>query len=91
MILMARCPSCGAHRDEGDDYCPVCGETLTEVQLSEATEEPWYERPGTMLVLVLLFWPAALYGVHKTGWTHTSNRWVLGGCLLMAIVWILIL
>jgi hypothetical protein len=89
---MARCPSCGAHRDADDDYCPVCGETLTEVQLSEATDEPWYERPGTMLVLVLLFWPAALYGVYRRGqWAHPSNRWILGGCLLMAIVWAVVL
>lgn len=85
---MERCPSCGAHRDASDDYCPVCGETLTEVQLSEETEEPWYERPGTMLVLVLFFWPAALYGVYRHGeWAHPSNQWILGGCLVMAIVW----
>ncbi len=89
---MERCPSCGAHRDASDDYCPVCGETLTEVQLSEATGEPWYERPGTLLVLVLVFWPAALYGVYRQGqWAHPSNRWVLGGCLIMAVVWAIIL
>ncbi|PSQ53406.1 MAG: hypothetical protein BRD28_03740 [Bacteroidetes bacterium QH_10_64_37] len=88
-----RCPSCDAHREPSDDYCPVCGETLTKVHLSEATDDPWYERRGTLLVLVLLFWPAALYGVYRRGrrWGHPSNRWALGGCLLMAIVWMIAL
>jgi hypothetical protein len=86
---MARCPSCGAHRDASDDFCPVCGETLTEVYLSEDTGEPWYERPGTMLLLVLLFWPAALYGIYRRsdGPHRPSTRSVLGGCLLMALAW----
>lgn len=89
---MERCPSCGAHREASDDYCPVCGETLTEVQLSEATGEPWYKRPGTLLLLVVVFWPAALYGVYRTGqWTHPSNRWVLVGCALMLLVWAVLL
>jgi hypothetical protein len=85
---MARCPSCGAHRDASDDYCPVCGETLTEVHLSEDTGEPWYERPGTMLLLVLLFWPAALYGLaQREGPGPPAAEWVLGGCLVMALAW----
>lgn len=83
---MERCPSCGAHRDASDDYCPVCGETLTDVQLSEAPEEPWHERPGTLLLLVVVFWPAALYGVYRNG-QWTQNRWVLAGSAGMAIAW----
>lgn len=83
---MERCPSCGAHREASDDYCPVCGETLTEVQLSEATGEPWYERPGTLLLLVLVFWPAALYGAYRNEqWPQTP--WILAGCAVMAMAW----
>lgn len=86
---MPRCPSCGAHRDESDDYCPVCGETLTKVHLSEATGPPWYERTGTLLVLVVLFWPAALYGVYRReGGTRPSDVVILAGCLGMALVWL---
>lgn len=89
---MDRCPSCGAHREPSDDYCPVCGETLTTVHLSEATGPPWYQRTGRLVVLTLLFWPAALYGLYQQGrWTRPANLWILGGCLLMAIVWILLL
>lgn len=85
---MERCPSCGAHREASDDYCPVCGETLTQVHLSEATGDPWYQRPGTLLLLVFVFWPAAVYGVYQRGqWTHPKNQWVLGGCVLMALLW----
>jgi len=85
---MERCPSCGAHREATDDYCPVCGETLTEVQLSEATGDPWHERPGTLLLLVIVFWPAALYGVCRARQgAHPSTHWVLLGCALMLIVW----
>jgi len=83
---MERCPSCGAHREASDDYCPVCGETLTKVHLSEATGEAWYERPGTLLVLVLIFWPAALYGAYQNGrWSEL--RWVLVGSACMAVAW----
>ncbi|PSQ98988.1 MAG: hypothetical protein BRD54_00390 [Bacteroidetes bacterium SW_8_64_56] len=86
---MERCPSCGAHREASDDYCPVCGETLTEVQLSEATGEPWYDRQGTLLVLVLLFWPAALYGLYRQGdWNGQLDWVILAGSLAMALVWL---
>lgn len=90
---MERCPSCGAHREASDDYCPVCGETLTQVHLSEATGPPWHERTGILVLLVLLFWPAALYGVHKqdSGAHQSPNRWILGGCLVMAVLWLLLL
>ena len=89
---MERCPSCGACRESSDDYCPVCGETLTQVHLSEATGPPWHERPGWLAVLVLVFWPAALYGVYKRGdWTHPTDLFLLGGCLAMGIVWALLL
>ncbi|MFB6271657.1 MAG: hypothetical protein ABEL51_02060 [Salinibacter sp.] len=89
---MERCPSCGAHREPSDDYCPVCGETLTNVHLSEATGSPWHERTGLLLLLTLLFWPAALYGVYRQGrWNRPANQWILGGCLLMAIVWAFLL
>jgi hypothetical protein len=90
---MPRCPACGAHRDASDDFCPVCGETLTTVHFSEATGEPWFERPGPMVLLVLLFWPAALYGLYRRGGGphRPSTRSVLGGCLLMAFVWALLL
>lgn len=89
---MPRCPSCGAHREEGDDYCPVCGETLTEVQFSEATAEAWYERPGILFLLMLLFWPAALYGIHRQGnWARSENQVLLIGCFVMALVWLVVL
>lgn len=89
---MPRCPSCGAHRDESDEYCPVCGETLTNVHFSEATGPPWYERTGALLVLVVLFWPAALYGVCvRTEGTRATDGVILGGCILMALVWLAVL
>jgi hypothetical protein len=86
---MTRCPSCGAHRAEEDDYCPVCGETLTDVQFSEATAKAWYERSGALFLLVLLFWPAALYGLYQRGeWSRPENQVFLIGCFLMAFVWL---
>lgn len=89
---MEHCPSCGAHRDPSDDYCPVCGETLTQVHLSEATGPPWHERTGVLALLVLLFWPAALYGVYQRGaWTRPPNLLLLAGCLGMAVAWGLLL
>lgn len=89
---MPRCPSCGAHRDESDDYCPVCGETLTKVHFSEATGSPWYERTGMLLVLVVLFWPAALYGVYRReDGTQLSDVGIVAGCLGMAVVWMSVL
>lgn len=85
---MAHCPVCGAEREESDDYCPVCGETLTEVHLSEATGPPWYEHSGLLIALALVFWPMALYGLYKRGlrgWG--SDSFVLGISFLMALVW----
>lgn len=88
---MVRCPSCGAHREESDDYCPVCGETLTEIQLSEATGPPWYERTGLLLALTLLVWPVALYGLSRQqAETGDSNGWLVTGCIAMAVVWSLV-
>lgn len=85
---MERCPSCGAHREASDDYCPVCGETLTKVHFSEATGPPWYERSGLLWGLTLLFWPAALYGLYRRGtWSRPRTRWMLAGCLAMALLW----
>lgn len=85
---MPRCPSCGAHRDESDDYCPVCGETLAKTHFSEASARPWYERTGVLLLLLVLFWPAALYGVYRREHgTPASDGTILAGCLGMALLW----
>ncbi|WP_263788578.1 hypothetical protein [Salinibacter grassmerensis] len=89
---MERCPSCGAHREPSDDYCPVCGETLTQVHLSEATGPPWHEHTGWLGLLVLVCWPVALYGVYRRGaWSRPTDLLLLGGCLGMAVAWGLLL
>lgn len=85
---MVRCPSCGARREETDDYCPVCGETLTKVHFSEASGPRWYERTGVLLGLVLLVWPIALYGLSKREPdTPRLNVLILTGCAVMAVLW----
>jgi hypothetical protein len=89
---MPRCPNCGAHRDEDDDYCPVCGETFAGPHLSEATGPRWYRRTGLLVALVLIVWPAALYGLYRRdAWDDNTDQWLLGACLLMAVVWTLVL
>lgn len=88
---MTRCPACGAQRNESDDYCPVCGETLTEVHLSEATGSAWYERTGTLVGLAVVFWPVAIYGLfQRPEGRRASDLLVLCVCLAMAYVWSLL-
>lgn len=85
---MTRCPNCGAHREPSDDFCPVCGETLTTMHLSEATGPPWYERTDLLLVLTLVFWPAALYGVKRRSDPSSPLTWlVVLGSLIMGVLW----
>lgn len=89
---MTRCPNCGAHREDDDDFCPVCGETFPGPLLSEATGPPWYERTGLLLGSLVLFWPLALYGLfRRDAWDRNTDQWILAGCLLMAGVWIVLL
>jgi len=89
---MTQCPNCGAHREEDDDYCPVCGETFPGPLLSEATGPRWYERPRLLTALILLAWPLALYGLYRRdAWDQNTDQWLLGGCLVMAAVWGLVL
>lgn len=89
---MKRCPNCAAHREDDDDFCPVCGETFTGPVISEAVGPPWYERAGYMLTYVLLLWPVALYGLHKrNALDQNQDQWMLGGCLVMAGVWAAVL
>lgn len=85
---MTRCPACGAQRKGSDDYCPVCGETLTDVHLSEASESSWYERTGMLLGLAVFFWPVAIYGLfQRSRGRRASDLLVLCTCLAMAYVW----
>ena len=88
---MPRCPNCDAHRKADDDYCPVCGETLPGPHLSEATGPRWYERTRLLAALVLLLWPLALYGLYqRDDWDQNPDQWLLGGCLLAAVGWMLL-
>lgn len=85
---MKRCPNCGAHREDDDDYCPVCGETFPGPTISERTGPPWYQRSDFMIPYVLLLWPVALYGLYRRdAWDRNSDQWMLAVCLLMAGVW----
>lgn len=89
---MKRCPNCDAHREDQDDYCPVCGETFSGPLMSEATGPPWYEQTSYMVTYVLLVWPVALYGLYqRDGWNQNADQWMLAGCLIMAGVWALLL
>lgn len=89
---MTRCPNCGAHREESDDYCPVCGETFPGPHLSEATGPRWYERTSYLLISVVVFWPLALYGLYQRDqWEQNADQWMLAGCLAMAALWGLLL
>jgi hypothetical protein len=89
---MKPCPNCGAHREDDDDYCPVCGETFAGPLLSEAAGPRWYRRTGLLSVLVVLLWPVALYGLYRRdAWDQNTDQWMLAACLLMAVVWGLLL
>jgi len=89
---MTRCPSCGAHQDEDADYCPVCGETFPGPHLSEATGPPWYERTGLVLLLAVVVWPIALYALYeRDAWDRNADQWLLGGTLVAAVTWALLL
>lgn len=89
---MKRCPNCDAHREDDDDHCPVCGETFPGPTMSERTGPPWYERTGYMLTFLLLAWPIALYGLYRRdAWDRNADQWLLGGSLVMAAVWVLLL
>lgn len=89
---MTRCPSCGAHREESDDYCPVCGETFPGPLLSEATGPAWYERTGVLVTLMLIAWPLALIGLYQRNtWDRNLDQWVLAGCLVAAVISIMLL
>lgn len=89
---MPRCPNCGAHREEDDDYCPVCGETFSGPLLSEATGPQWYERTRLVTALVVVFWPAALLALfERNAWNQDTDQWLLGACLLMMAVSVLVL
>jgi len=85
---MKRCPNCDAHREDEDDYCPVCGETFPGPTMSERTGPPWYRRSDFMVAYVVLLWPVALYGLYRRdAWDRNADQWMLAGCLLMAGVW----
>jgi predicted amidophosphoribosyltransferase len=89
---MTRCPNCGAHREENDDYCPVCGETFDGPLLSEVTGVPWYERTRLVAALVVFFWPAALLALfERNAYDQEADQWLLGGCLVMVAVSVLLL
>jgi len=89
---MKRCPNCDAHREDEDDYCPVCGETFPGPTISERTGPPWYRRSGYMIAYVLLLWPIALYGLYqRDAWDRNGDQWMLAACLLMAGLWGLVL
>jgi hypothetical protein len=41
-----------------------------------------------MTAYVILAWPIALYGLYKRdAWDEDEDQWMLGGCLMMALVW----
>ncbi|WP_146109993.1 hypothetical protein [Salinibacter sp. 10B] len=85
---MKRCPNCDAHREDDDDYCPVCGETFPAPHISEPSGPPWYTRTGYMIVYVFLLWPVALYGLYRRdAWDQNADQWMLAGCLIMAGLW----
>lgn len=85
---MKPCPNCGAHREDDEDFCPVCGETFPGPTMSERTGPVWYKRSDYMRAYVLLAWPIALYGLYKRdAWDENEDQWMLGGCLIMAAVW----
>ena len=85
---MKPCPNCGAHRDDDDDYCPVCGETFPAPHISETSGPPWYERTGYVVTYVFLAWPIALYGLYqRNNWDQNADQWMLVGCLVMAGLW----
>lgn len=89
---MTRCPNCGAHREEEDDHCPVCGEMFSGPMMSERTGPPWYRRTDFMIAYVLLLWPVALVGLyHRDAWDQNEDQWMLVGCLLMAGIWAVLL
>ena len=89
---MDRCPACGAHTEEYDDHCPVCGETFPGPHLSEATGPPWYERTGLLVILACTLWPLALYGLYRRdAWRRNADQWLLVGALVMAVTWALLL
>lgn len=86
---MKRCPNCDAHREDDDDYCPVCGETFPAPHIAEATGPPWYERTGYILFFTVLVWPIALYGLYKRdAWDANVDQWMLAGCVIMALFWL---
>lgn len=89
---MTRCPNCGAHREEDDNYCPVCGEVFSGPMMSERTGPPWYQRTDFMMAYMILLWPVALYGLYRRdAWDQNKDQWMLGVCLVMAGVWGLLL
>ena len=89
---MTRCPNCDAHREDEDEYCPVCGEMFSGPTMSERTGPPWYQRTDFMMAYVLVLWPVALYGLYRRdAWDQNKDQWLLGGCLVMAGAWALLL
>ena len=89
---MTRCPNCDAHREDEDEYCPVCGEMFSGPTMSERTGPPWYQRGDFMMAYVLMLWPVALYGLYRRdAWDQNKDQWLLGGCLVMAGAWALLL
>ena len=89
---MTRCPNCDAHREDEDEYCPVCGEMISGPTMSERTGPPWYQRADFMMAYVLLLWPVALYGLYRRdAWDQNKDQWMLAGCLVMTGVWALLL
>ncbi len=91
-VIMKRCPNCGAHREDDDDYCPVCGETFPAPHIAETSGPYWYERRAYMVTYVVLLWPVALYGLYqRDAWGQNADQWMLMGCLTMAVLWSLVL
>ena len=89
---MKRCPNCDAHREDDDDYCPVCGEMFPAPTISERTGRPWYARVDFMIAYIVLLWPVALVGLYRRdAWDANADQWMLAGCLFMAVVWVLVL
>ena len=82
---MIKCNHCGAKNIDGAKMCAVCGKEIEgkERFIGEGAKNPWYGSTWFIILMLLCFWPVALYLIWKYKPEWVTTNW-------FTILWLII-